>query len=244
MEIQQLELDLWQSLETAAKFPQTADFPKLCNALDSAIAPQSTSEQLILGAEAIAQLSHIYAARVELLLCGWEQRYNPIEPVIDLDDCVGLFVQSLNLDVADLFEPLEAVQYPTNRQARTQVNPDNSLAGTVDKAVLLEVVNRMEEEHLPTEAEFAEQLRQLAGEEDIETWQSAIAHQMTQVNTKVCLADLQQALEIPLVNIWLGLILSGEEQYEWETDGEFYHDAGKLWLRKVIKDQSRHEPHA
>lgn len=89
MKIEQLELDLWQSLETAAQFPQTADFPKLYNALDQAIAPQSTSEQLILGAEVIAQLSQLFAARVELLLCDWEQRYNPIEPVIDLDDCVG-----------------------------------------------------------------------------------------------------------------------------------------------------------
>lgn len=109
MEIEQLELDVWQSLATAAKFPQTADFPKLCNALDSAIAPQSTSEQLILGAEAISQLSQLFAARVELLLSDWERRYNPTEPVIDLDDCVGLFVQSLNLDVADLFEPPETV---------------------------------------------------------------------------------------------------------------------------------------
>lgn len=126
-------------------------------------------------------------------------------------------MQSLNLDVADLFEPQEAVQYPTNRQARTQVNPDNSLVGTVDQAVLLEVVNRISAECPPTKAEFAEQLRLLAGEEDIETWVRAIAHWMTQVNTKVCLADLQQALEIPLVHIWLGLILSGEEQYEWES---------------------------
>lgn len=114
MKIEQLELDLWQSFATAAQFPQTADFSKLYNALDQAIAPQSTSEQLILGAEVIAQLSHVYAARVELLLSDWERRYNPIEPVVDLDDCIGLFVQSLNLDVTDLFEPPEAVQYPTN----------------------------------------------------------------------------------------------------------------------------------
>lgn len=223
MKIEQLELDLWQSLATAAQFPQTADFPKLCNALDSAIALQSTSEQLILGAEAITQLSHLYAARVELLLSDWEQCYNPTEPVIDLDDCVGLFVQSLNLDVADLFEPLEAVQYPTNRQARKQADEDNSLVGSVDKAVLLEVVDQMLEEYPSTEAEFAEQLRLLAGEEDIKTWQSVIAHQIQQSNGKaVSLLQLQQVLGLPLIELWLGLLLGEQELYQWETSGEFY----------------------
>jgi len=29
--------------------------------------------------------------RVELLLSGWERRYNPAEPVVDLENCVELF---------------------------------------------------------------------------------------------------------------------------------------------------------
>lgn len=231
MKIEQLELDLWQSLETAAQFPQTADFPKLCNALDSAIALQSTSEQLILGAEAISQLSHLYAARVELLLSDWERRYNPIEPVVDLDDCVGLFVQSLNLDVTDLFEPLEAVQYPTNRQARTQVDSDNSLVGTVDKAVLLEVVEQISAECPSTEVELAEQLRLLAGEEDVSACQRAITHQMQHSGSKaVSLLQLQQALGLPMIEIWLGLLLGEKEHYQWETGGEFYNDAQDILL--------------
>lgn len=231
MEIEQLELDLWQSLETAAQFPQTADFPKLCNALDQAMAPQSTSEQLLIGAEAITQLSQLFAARVELLLSDWERRYNPIDPVVDLDDCVGLFVQSLHLDVADLFEPPETVHYPSSRQARTQVNADNSLVGTVDKAVLLEVIDQISEESSPTEAELAEQLRQLAGEEDIKAWLRAIANQLQQSDSKpVSLLQLHQALGMPLIEIWLGLLLGGQEQYQWETSREFYNEAEEIWL--------------
>lgn len=235
MEIEQLEIDLWQSLETAAKFPQTADFPKLCNALDQAIAPQSTSEQLILGAEAISQLSHLYAARVELVLSDWERRYNPTEPVVDLDNCVGLFVQSLNLNVADLFESSEAVQYPANRQTRKQADENSSLVGSVDKDALLEVVDQISQEHSPTESEFVEQLRQLAGEEDIKTWQSAIAHFMQHTGSKaVSLLQLQQALEIPMIEIWLGLLLGGQEQYQWEIGEEFYNEVGEIWLISII----------
>jgi hypothetical protein len=245
MEIEQLELDLWRSLETAALFPQTADFPKLCDALDQAmvaartaegIAPQSTSEQLILGAEAISQLSQLYAARVELLLSDWERRYNPIEPVVDLEDCVGLFVQSLNLDVADLFEPPEAIQYPANRQARTQVTPDNSLVGAVDKAVLLEVVDQISEEYLPTEAEFADQLRRLAGEEDVRTWQKAITRVMQQSDGKaVSLLHLQEALGMPLIEVWLCLLLGEQEQYQWETGEEFYNKSQDILWRCTIR---------
>lgn len=69
-------------------------------------APQSTG-QLLLGAEAIAQLSQVHTTQIELLLSNWERRYNSIEPVIDLEECIELFVQSLHLDMADLFEPAE-----------------------------------------------------------------------------------------------------------------------------------------
>lgn len=233
MEIEQLELDLWQSLETAVKFPQTADFPKLYDSLDFALSQQSTLEQLLLGAEAISQLSQIYAARVELLLSDWERRYNPTEPVIDLEECVGLFVQSLHLNVADLFESPDSVHYPANRQIRSPVDPRGSLVGQVDKAVLLAVVDQLSEEHSPTEAEVREQLRQLAGEENVKKWQQAIAHQMQQRSGEaVSLMQLQQVLELSLIEVWLGLLLGEQEQYQWETSREFYHEAEQLWLRK------------
>jgi hypothetical protein len=47
----------------------------------------------------------------------------------------------------------------------------------------------------------------------------------------VSLTKLQQALEMPLVNVWLGLLLSPVHQYNWETNGGFYSDAGEIVLR-------------
>ena len=49
----------------------------------------------------------------------------------------------------------------------------------------------------------------------------------------VSLLQLQQALKMPIIEIWLGLLLAGQEQYQWETSRDFYHAPGKLWLRKV-----------
>lgn len=99
----------------------------------------------------------------------------------------------------------------------------------VDKAVLLEVVDQISEEYSPTKAEFANQLRQLAGEKDIKTWHSAIALWMQHSSGQaVSLIQLQQALGMPLIEIWLGLLLREQNHYQWETDEEFDHDAGEL----------------
>jgi hypothetical protein len=46
MEVVQLQLDLWQSLETAAQFPETADVRSLCWMLELSIAEQPLNEQL------------------------------------------------------------------------------------------------------------------------------------------------------------------------------------------------------
>lgn len=46
----------------------------------------------------------------------------------------------------------------------------------------------------------------------------------------VSLIQLQQALEIPLVEVWLGLLVGEHEQYQWETSGEFCSDAQDIWL--------------
>ena len=47
----------------------------------------------------------------------------------------------------------------------------------------------------------------------------------------VSLLELQHSLDMPLVNIWLGLLLKPVHQYNLETDGEFYSDAGGIFLR-------------
>lgn len=120
-------------------------------------------------------MSQVYAARMELLLSAWERRYNPTEPVVDSEACVGLFVHSVHLDVADLFEPLPPVQYPAHRQARRQANLHDLLVGQVDKAALLSLVEQLLEPQPLAEVEVAEHLRQLAGEEDVEKWQQAIS---------------------------------------------------------------------
>ena len=226
MEIEQLELDLWRSLSTSAQFPQTADFPKLYAALEREIVEQPVRQQLQTAAEVFAQLSRIYAARVEELLSSWERRYNPIEPTVDLNDCVELFVQSLHLDVAELFEPLDLVNYPENRRSRTTPTQDRSLAGEVDKDVLLEVLSR--ENELDDEAAKAEALA-VAHSEDISAWVEAISQYFSNSQRKsLSLIELAKKVKYPVVNgenesplvkTWIALLLGG---FALEQQGDFY----------------------
>lgn len=103
MEIEQLELDLWNALEMAQQFPETMDVrpltgiskSALCNALEQAILDQPLAEQLRVVAEGIEQLVGVYMERADYLIDGYERRHNPQEPIVDLEDCVELFGQSL-----------------------------------------------------------------------------------------------------------------------------------------------------
>lgn len=232
MEIEQLELDLWQSLETASRFPETADLRSLCNALEQTLSDQSLAEQLTVAGDVLVQLSEICAARAELLISRWECRHHPAEPVVDLEECVDLFVRSLSLDVTDLFEEPESVQYPTNRKKKSSSQIDGSVVGEVDKEALLNWVDQVAAEQPLDEAQMTEQIRNLAHGENVEEWSRAVAYYLQRLGSKICLPDLQRALEMPIVELWLGLLIGG---YSLEQQGEFYNSQ-TLWITNCRKD--------
>ncbi|NJL36200.1 MAG: hypothetical protein HC899_05160 [Leptolyngbyaceae cyanobacterium SM1_4_3] len=226
MEIQQLELDLWQSLEAASRFPETADLRSLCDVLEQTLSDQSLTEQLTVAGDVLVQLSEVHAARANLLISGWERRHNPAEPVVNLENCVDLFVQSLTLDVSELFEEPEPIQYPTNRKQKTSVQEEGSVVGEVEKNALLNWVDQVAADQALNEAQMAEQIRDLAHGENVEEWSRAIAQYLQRFGSKILLPDLQQALGMPIVELWLGLLMGG---YSLTQQGEFY-DSQTLWI--------------
>jgi hypothetical protein len=77
MEIEQLELDLWNALERARQFPETMDVRSLCDALEQAIVDQPLAAQLRVVAEGIEQLVGVYADHADHLIDGYERRHHP-----------------------------------------------------------------------------------------------------------------------------------------------------------------------
>jgi hypothetical protein len=226
-------------LETAAQFPETADVVALCAALEQAIANQPLSEQLLVGGEAILQLADVFAARAELMIAGWEYRHNPGEPEINLEDCSELFVQSLHLDVADLFEEPEPVWYPEGR--RSPSRDDDSVVGNVDKDTLLGVVEEWEAEPELTEADLVQRVRELAHGEEVSAWVTMIrdffSRRLLQVGDRsdsrvISFPELGRALGMEQVPLWIGL-LHCQEYCQLRQVGEFYDGSGILMTMPV-----------
>jgi hypothetical protein len=215
MEIRQLELDLWQSLEAATRYPETANLQRLCDALEGAIAHQPLQEQLQVAGEMLRQISEVYAARAEWMMSGWELQHNPQEPVVDLEGYAELFAQSLSLDLGELFEEPEAVVYPSDRKGRAGV--EGTVVGLLDKeALLAELDQRLEAHPEMTEAEAFEAAISVSHGEDVSAWTGAIEQVLQQ---GMSLMELQGRSGLPLVAMWLGVLLGG---YGLEQRGEFY----------------------
>ena len=80
-----------------------------------------------------------------------------------------------------------------------------------------------DEEHKQLALDFAH-------DEDIFAWCQAIAQWITQHQSgKVSLLQLQQALGMPLVEVWLGLLHS-PTPYQWDRQGEFYQEVRDFWI--------------
>jgi hypothetical protein len=106
----------------------------------------------------------------------------------------------------------------------------DSIAVVVDQASLLKMLDQMESEPDP-----GQMVRQLAGEEDPVQWSAAIAQWMQQhsLSQSVSIHKLQSSLEMPRVEIWMGLLL--DAQFSLEKSGDFYSD--EIWVRyRPIRD--------
>jgi hypothetical protein len=201
VEIRQLELDLWQSLEAATRYPETANLQRLCDAVEGAIAHHPLQEQLQVAGEMLRQISDVYAARAEWMMSGWEHQHNPQEPIVDLEGYAELFAQSLSLDLGELFEEPEAVMYPSDRKGRS--GAEGTVVGLLDKeALLAELDQRLEEHPEMTEAEAFEAAISVAHGEDVSAWVRAIAQVLQQEESReMSLMEVQERSGMPWVTM-------------------------------------------
>ncbi|MBD2035327.1 hypothetical protein H6F76_09860 [Leptolyngbya sp. FACHB-321] len=87
------------------------------------------------------------------------------------------------------------------------------LPGVIDKQALLDALDAMQ----PLSRAHAE---------NVGAWSSAIADYLQQ-HPSTLLVEAQQSLKMPLVELWIGALLSG--QVKLEQRGNFYQ-ADSIWL--------------
>ncbi len=125
--------------------------------------------------------------------------------------------QSMSLDLSDLME-----EFTFDHVESSPVSLGSHVA-LIDPKEAKKIARQKR-------ARMRKALKDLAEKENIPKWQQAIANWIEQHRgEKISLLQLQQALGMPLVEVWLGLLHSPTPQ-QWEGTGEFYREARDVWI--------------
>ncbi|MHC5897520.1 hypothetical protein [Nostoc sp.] len=126
----------------------------------------------------------------------------------------------MHLDLDDLIEAAVPQTFKPHglHQFSHPTESGDSVVELLKKANVLAMID---------EVTSLEDVHKLAGDEDVEKWQSAIAKYLTQVKDEISLVKLQRVLQMPLVEVWLGLLLGG---FTLEQRGDFYHNEN-VWVK-------------
>jgi len=219
--MQQTATDFWQELQEGTTTPQAANLRRLCELLDWVIAHLPEAQQLEAAGRAIEQMAEIYALRFNLLIGSWEEADSFLGealPVLDLETLEVWIRQSMFIDLDVLVEQPKSKR---NHNKQTH-NFTDSIVAAVEPAAILQMVEQIEQE------EQSQIIRRLAGEEDPARWSEAIVQWLQEYAPEdfVCLPDLCSGLDMPWVEVLLGLLLGG---FVLEQRGDFYSNSD-VWV--------------
>ena len=219
MKVKQLELDLWDVLSTARLTPEDANLPMVFQLLDLTLVNLDTRSQLRVAGEAVCQIADLFCDRSSFLFEELHSRAVNGEPIM-ADDAFARYVrQSMVVDLEQFIEPLQSLP----RKIPEPTKHGNSMVGAIDKEVLIQALEQ--ESLLSFEEEFERAIR-TAHTENISAWIEAIALCIANNFSPMRLIDLQAALPLPIVEIWLGLLLG---DFKLEQRGSFY-DSNEIWI--------------
>ena len=209
----QLELDFASTLASALYEPEQADISLMCASLDQHLQGRSPHEQLRVAGDAIKDIAEVCLQRAELMIQGWEERYNSEGPVLDDDFLAGMVQQTMFLDVSDL------CRQPKSRKRRRGFmgKPVESVVGEVSKNSVLEFVDELES--------GKEVALKVSHVEDVGAWVNAIQEFLEGKEDAVSFGDLVRGLGLVPVAVLIGVLLGG---FRVEQRGEFYGD--EIWI--------------
>jgi hypothetical protein len=217
MKAVQLELNLWQELE---------DFQQLLDGVEAIVAHLPESQQLQVAGDALLRIAELCESRAQMLTTEWEEAYR--DPIVGQGFFAEMVRQTMAVDLSDLMEPVPV------RKARTKTEKQGgAIVAVVEKEAVLAMVEQMEME---AEAQMQAVLG-VAHSEDVLGWVGAIqkwlemraAMPLPQGSDGVNWGELEAGLEMPWVELWLGVLLGG---FEVEQRGEFYQRE-TIWVGAI-----------
>ncbi len=214
------QLTIWDILDEMSVAPPTSTLAPVWECLDTELENLSTEAQLSTAAEAFYQIADILKSRAELILQDVRAQNDTDGPIVSTDLFAGLVRTTMHLDLDDLIEPQTPQTFkPHGPHQFSYPNQEgDSVAAPVEKANVLAMLD---------EVTTLEDVHNLASDEDVPKWLSAIANYLAQVKDEISLTKLQQGLKMPMVEVWLGLLLGG---FTLEQRGDFYNSRD-IWVK-------------
>lgn len=222
------QLTIWDVLDELSESPATSSLVPMWECLDAELEKLPLEAQLLTAALAFSQIADILKSRAEVLLQDTRDglrpavgdRNNPKGPIVSADLFAGLVRTTMHLDLDDLIEPQTFKPHGPHQFSSPNQEGD-SVVAPVEKANVLAMLD---------EVTTLEDVRNLASDEDVQKWQSAIANHLINVKDEISLLKLQRALEMPMVEVWLGLLLGG---FTLEQRGDFYNNHN-VWVKSSV----------
>lgn len=221
MQIQQLQLNLWDAIDDAKRSPIDADFFKILDVLDSTLAELDTEAQLSVTGTAVNQIVDLFCDRSSSLFEELHSRSMNGEPIMSNDAFDRYVRRSMVIDLEQFIEPLPSLARKQN--LREQSHRGNSIVGVVDQEVLIQA---LEQANLLSSEEELAQVLSTAHAEDVAAYITAISNCIANHFSPMRLIDLDNALPLTLVELWLGLLLG---DFKLKQKGSFY-SAGEIWV--------------
>jgi hypothetical protein len=216
----EFDMTIWDILDELSESPATSTLAPMWECLDAELEKLPLEAQLLTAALAFSQIADILKSRAEVLLQDTHDRNSLLGPVVSTDLFAGLVRTTMHLDLDDLIEPQTPQTFKPHgpHQFSSPNQEGDSVAAPVEKANVLAMLD---------EVTTLEDVRNLASDEDVEKWHSAIANHLINVKDEISLVKLQRMLQMPMVEVWLGLLLGG---FTLEQRGDFYHNQN-VWVK-------------
>jgi hypothetical protein len=199
------QLTIWALIERVSADPHSANIIDLSNWIGSL--------DLESGGDALVTWGVSFRDRAIQLLDEWQLKspltlVELVEPFYDRAIFDDLVLGRMEWDLGDLVETIEA-DYPTERYAPEIASVSKDAA--LELADLQIALDRSHDENV---SEWGATI--LARLDD---WEQPKQH-------SVSLLELQRAVDMPLVQVWLGLLLN---EFTIEQRGEFY-ETEQVWI--------------
>lgn len=211
------QLTIWDILDELSSAPPDATLDIVWECLDLELPLLTVEQQLEAASLAFVQIADILKARSLLLLEETRDSNSELGPVVDSDFFAGLVRMSMHLDLDDLKEPPLPQTFQPHGTHNYPIIATDSVAAPVEKDNVLEMLQAVES---------WDDIRNLAGNEDVESWRKKIFDYIVTRKGAVRLVELPHVLGLALVEVWLGLLLG---DFKLEQRGEFY-DVDEVWV--------------